>query len=54
MIRAANRVNSVNDLDWLEDLKAANNKPANTRFAQAIEWIFEDLDSVNSDAPKKQ
>ena len=38
------------DLDWLEDLKAAYSKPANTRFAQAIELILVDLDSVRSDA----
>jgi hypothetical protein len=50
MIKAANRVSSVKDLDWLEDLKATYNKPANMRFAHAIELIFADRDSVKSDA----
>jgi len=50
MIKAANKVNSLKDLDWLENLKTPYNKQAKTRFAQAIESIFEDLDSTPSDA----
>ena len=50
MIKAANKVNSAKDFDWREDLKAAYNNPANTRFAQAIELMFADLDSAKSEA----
>ena len=35
MIKAADKVNSAKDFDWREDLKAAYNNPANTRFARS-------------------
>ena len=47
--KAAVRVNSVKDFDWVEILKTAYNKTANKRFVHAIEFVFENLYSVKSE-----